>query len=317
MKRFLKYILLFGIFYSLSGCYTQFYVSNGSGYYATNDEYSESNYAEEDTTQTDSLAQNYSGPLTIYNFYNNNIGFPYYRFYWDYYPDYSLIWGYYDPFYWNWRPYWSFYDSYYSPYYYGWYGDFYYDYYPYYYGGAGQGYFYSYRSRALTRLRNTLGRRGRSDKYYSRRNANSGRNGNYRNRDNHSYERGSRNVNLNFNRPMVNGSSTGGNSKAYKRKRSGGDRNARTSRSTRSGRRPKYRPNRKPNRRKATKVHRRSRSSNYWQSRSSRNYYPAYHSSSSHSSSGNYGSYRSGGSSSGRSSGSSRRSSGSRSGRRR
>ena len=171
--KYVKYILMFFIFYSLSGCYTQLALNGNSDYSSNgnNEEYSNEEYAYEDTTaEQDTTYYGNEGEESqspeINNYYYFDNGFwPndfYRRYYWGYYPGVAITigggdfydwywdnlnwynWDYYDPY---------FYDYYYNPYY-VW--DGYYD--GYYNGGLAP--VYKYRSRNLTRLRNTHGGRG-------------------------------------------------------------------------------------------------------------------------------------------------------------
>jgi hypothetical protein len=173
--KIVKYILMFFIFYSLSGCYTQLALNGDSDYYSNgnDEEYSNEEYAYEDTTTAEPDSSYYGNegeeeqPSVINNYYFDNDFWPgdfYRRYYWGYYPGIAVTIGggdFYD-WYWdnlNWYNWDCCYYNYYDPYFYN---PYYYD--PYY---VWDGYYngdiapvYKYRSRNLTRLRNTHGGRG-------------------------------------------------------------------------------------------------------------------------------------------------------------
>ncbi len=180
--RYIKYFLIVLMFSFLSGCYTQLAIGDLSNEtYDENGEYEDEEYAYEDSSAyEDSTYYSYDydqereGRTEINNYYyfDNDIwpGTFYRRYYWDYYPHVGILisgndfydwYGWYDWYDWNYYGYrccWYFY-SYYDPYFYNPY--YYYD--PFYYGGyytGGVGTVYKYRSRSLTRLRNTHGGRG-------------------------------------------------------------------------------------------------------------------------------------------------------------
>lgn len=147
MKKYISLLALIPLF-AFGGCYTQLALRSDYGY---NDDYT---YEEqEDTSYVEKR-----GEVNIYNYYYDG---PYYRrYYWGYYPGWSITIGtyYYDPFWWDfYYPY--YYPWWYYPYHYNYWVYTDYWYYPHYWH---HGYYspgvYKYRN-TYTRLRNTDGGR--------------------------------------------------------------------------------------------------------------------------------------------------------------
>jgi hypothetical protein len=168
-KLYIKFLLLFlsGVF--LAGCYTQIAVRDrDSGYYDSYED-EEEYYGDEYSDYSDTTYYEDYDKVEINNYYIGS-GPLYRRYYWGYYPTFSIGFGYnywydpwcYDP--WGWSnciigyPYYP----YYSPYHYYGYG--YYSYYGYYGGYYNDGWYWSGnkyrdRDRDLVSIRNNTGLR--------------------------------------------------------------------------------------------------------------------------------------------------------------
>ncbi len=130
-----------------------------------NNYYSEDEYAAEDyeTAYADTTYEYYddSDDVTYMSEDEDYLYRPNRRYYYDYYPSVSLIYGsslFYDPFYWDWYyPRYTIFSPYYNPYYYGsWYSG-YWNYYPYYHSTPS---YHKYRTNHITKLRDNNGGRG-------------------------------------------------------------------------------------------------------------------------------------------------------------